>query len=46
MTDPISRHRARPIETKKKKKQLSDRNLQTGNNVWLQAQGGLDTKTY
>jgi hypothetical protein len=29
-----------------KKKQLSDRNLQKGNNVWSQAQNGLDTKAY
>jgi hypothetical protein len=29
-----------------KKKQLSDRNLRTGNNVWSQAQSGPDTKTY
>jgi hypothetical protein len=41
MTDPTSRQRERPTETRK---QFSDRNLQTGNNVWSQAQCGLGTE--
>jgi hypothetical protein len=42
MTDPTSRQRGLPTETRK---QLSDRNLQTGNNVLSQAHSGLGTKT-
>jgi hypothetical protein len=43
MTDPTFHQRVRPTETRK---QFSYRNLQTGNNVWSQAQSGLGTKTY
>jgi hypothetical protein len=43
MTGPTSRQRVCPTETRNK---FSDRNLQTGINVWSRAQSELGTKTY